>query len=210
MSILKSVLFGYEGSYTILGSQVRFKKELPSYLTPPSLEGAGVISRLALTCLNNNAFRWITQSYMHLFVHEMSHAITCKVLTGQNGNVDFFLDRNAGRTPYPQSFTNAVDWKKTVISIAGPMGNIAFSICKLVAATALKNYLAWPVRLALGGGAVFWISGELLYAYVSASNKDQGDFGSIACLGPTHLAIASIAIVSQCALGIFAAIRLAA
>ena len=46
MSFLKSVLFGSEGSYNIFGTKVKFQNELPSHLTPPSLDGAGVISQL--------------------------------------------------------------------------------------------------------------------------------------------------------------------
>ena len=210
MSFLKSVLFGCQGSYNIFGTKVRFQNELPSHLSPPSLDGAGAISQLASKCLNSNAFRWITQSYTHVFVHEMSHAIACKVLTGQNSEVDFFTSPCLGKTALPPAVTYASDWKQTVICIAGPMEDVAFSTCKLVAATALKSYLSWPVALALGSGAVIWMSGELLYAYVSASNKDHGDFGMIARRGNTHLALASTALVSQCALGVFAAIKLAA
>ena len=107
----------------------------------------------------------------------------------------------------PSGLAYASDLTQTVISIAGPMGNVAFSTCKLVAATALKNYLPWPIALTLGSGAVIWMSGELLYAYVSALNRDHGDFGQIACCGNTHLALASTALISQVALGIFAAIK---
>lgn len=210
MSFLKSVLFGSKGSYNIFGTKVKFQNELPSYLTLPSLNGAGIISKLAFNCINSNAFRWITQGYTHVFVHEMSHAIACKVLTGQNSKVDFFTSLCIGKNASPPAVTYASDWKKTVINVAGPMGDIAFSTCKLVAATALKSYLSWPVALALGSGAVVWMSGELLYAYVSAANKDHGDFGKIASRGNTHLALASTALVSQVALGIFAAIKLAA
>lgn len=210
MSFLKSVLFGYEGSYNILGAPVKFENELPPHLKPPSLDGAGVISQLAFKCINSNAFRWITQGYTHVFVHEMSHAIACKVLTGLNSKVNFFTSLCVGMNQYPPAIRNASDWKQTVISIAGPMGDVAFSTCKLIAATALKSYLSWPVALALGSGAVIWMSGELLYAYISASNGDHGDFGRIARHGNIHLALASTALVSQCALGVFAAIRLAA
>jgi len=210
MSFLKSVLFGSEGSYNIFGTKVKFQNELPSHLTPPSLDGAGAISQLAFKCINSNAFRWITQGYTHVFVHEMSHAVAYKVLTGQNSEVDFFTSLCIGKNLSPPAAAYASDWKKTIIGISGPMGDIAFSTCKLVAATALKSYLSWPVALALGSGAVVWMSGELLYAYVSAANKDHGDFGKIASRGNTHLALASTALVSQVALGIFAAIKLAA
>lgn len=210
MSFFKSILFGCEGSYNIFGTPVKFQNELPSHLTPPSLEGAGLISQLAFKCINSNAFRWITQGYTHVFVHEMSHAVACKVLVGQNSEVDFFTSLCMGKNALPPAAVHASDWKKTAIEIAGPMGDIAFSSCKLVAATALKSYLSWPVALALGSGAVIWMSGELLYAYVSASKRDNGDFGYIARRSNTHLALASTALVSQVALGIFAAIKLAA
>jgi hypothetical protein len=210
MSFLKSVLFGSEGSYNIFGTKVKFQNELPSYLTPPSLDGAGVISKLAFKCVNSHAFRWITQSYTHVFVHEMSHAIACKALISQNSEVVFFTSLCVGRNRFPPAAAFASVWKKTAIFIAGPMGDIAFSTCKLVTATALKSYLSWPVALAIGSGAVIWMSGELLYAYVSASNRDQGDFGNIARRGNTHLALADTALASQFALGIFAAIKLAA
>lgn len=93
--------------------------------------------------------------------------------------------------------------------MAGPMGDIAFSIGKLIAASALRKHLPWPVALALGSGAIFWMSGELLYAYVSAKKKDQGDFGWIARRGNAHLALASTALVALCALGIFTVVKLA-
>ena len=209
MSFFKSVLFGYEGSYNIFGTKVKFENKLPSHLTPPSLDGAGVVSQLAFKFLKSNAFHWITQSNLHLFVHEMSHALACKVLTGQTSEVNFFYKRG-GYNQLPPAVNYASDWKKTAIDIAGPMGDITLSTCKLVAATALKSYLSWPIALALGSGAVIWMSGELLYAYVSASKRDGGDFGCIARRGNAHLVLASAALISQCALGIFAAIKLAA
>ena len=210
MSFLKSVLFGADGSYNIFGTKVKFQNELPSHLTPPSLDGAGVISKLAFKCINSNAFRWITQGYTHVFVHEMSHAIAYKVLIGQNSEVDFFTSLCVGKNAPPPAAAYASDWEKTIIEVAGSMGDIAFCTCKLVAATALKSYLSWPIALALGSGAVIWMSGELLYAYTSALNRDAGDFGCIARRGNTHLALASTALVSQVALGIFAAIKLPA
>lgn len=208
MSFLKSVLFGDEGTYNIFGAQVNFENELPSYSLSVSLEGAGLISKLASKCINSNAFRWITQGYAHVFIHEMSHALAYKLLTHQNAKVLVIKNLCQGRTSYPSTVNT--DWKRTILDVSGPMGNIAFSTCKLVAATALKSYLSWPVALALGGGAVIWISGELLFACVSASNKSPADFGFIARRGNTHLALASTALFSQVALGIFAAIKLAA
>ncbi len=209
MSFLKSVLFGGEGTYNIFGTQVRFEKEAPSYYSFSNLQGAGLLSKAATQCINSNVFRWLTQGYTHIFIHEMSHALTFKLLTNQDATVRVFKSSCTGETYYRISLNNFADWKKNIISIAGPMGDIAFSTCKLVAATALKSYLSWPIALALGSGAVIWISGELLYAYTSGLNKDAGDFGSIARSGNISLALFSTLLVSQVALGIFAAIKFA-
>lgn len=208
MSFLKSVFFGSEGSYNIFGIQANFKKEVPSWYPSINLEGAGFISKTAIKCINSNMFRWITQGYAHVFTHEMSHALTFKLFSGQDTTIEVFKSSCTGRTRLP--LATLPDWKNTIVIVAGPMGDIAFSTCKLVAATALKSYLSWPVALALGSGAVIWMSGELLYAYTSALNRDDGDFGCIASYGNTYLALASTALVSQCALGIFTAIKLAA
>lgn len=208
MSFLKSVLFGSEGSYNIFGIQANFKKEAPPGYPSSILEGAGFLSKMAVRCINSNVFRWISQGYAHVFVHEMSHALTLKLFSGQDSQVYVFKSSCTGRGD--GSLEILPDWKKTIVYVAGPMGDIAFSTCKLVAAMALKSYLSCPVALAIESGAVIWISGELLYAYTSALNKDAGDFCRIARQGNTHLALASTALASQCALGIFVAIKLAA
>ncbi len=210
MSFLRSVFFGSEGSYNIFGTQVKFENRLPLDYPFISLHGAGLISKMAFKCLNSNAFRWVTQGYAHVFIHEMSHALAWKILTSQNSTIHISTSLCNGGTTHSNSSIKVADWKHTILGVAGPMGDIAFSSCKLVAATALKNYLPLPVTLALGSGGVIWISGELFYAYISASKKDAGDFGQIARRGNTHLAFASAAIICQIALGIFAAIHLAA
>lgn len=207
MSLLKSVLFGCEGSYNIFEIPVKFENELPTFGLP-SLERRSVISQLAFKCINSAIFRYVTQSYTHVFMHEMSHALACKLLTGKKSEIVFFTTLGLGQTVLPIEIRDSANWKRTAVDVAGPMGNIAFSTCKLVAAIALKNYLTWPVALTLGGGAVIWMSGELFYAYISASNKDRGDFGRIVSRGNTHLVLASMTLVSQVALGIFLAIKL--
>ncbi|NGX58485.1 MAG: hypothetical protein K940chlam3_01392 [Chlamydiae bacterium] len=206
MTILTSLLWGSEGSFQILGGHIAFNNEPQKFATDVNLDGAGLISRLAITCLKREPLRLLTFGYVHVFVHEMSHSIAHKLL--KKGSFDAVVDtRNCmGYTRlYSSGLANST-WKNTVISAAGPMGDIAFSTILLVAATALKSYISWPIALALGGGAVVWIAGELLYAYVSASKGDGGDFGQIRKQGNWHLALTSTAIVAQTALGIFAAI----
>lgn len=213
MFFLNSVLFGSEGSYNILGIQANFKKEEEKpwwcpFISRPNVLGAGIIATVANECRSINLFRFITQGYAHVFVHEMSHALAFKLMTNQDTSIQVFTSTCTGSASLPTE--TLPDWKKTIVSAAGPMGDIAFCTCKLVAATALKSYLSWPIALALGSGSVIWMSGELLYACTSALKKNGGDFGKIASTGNAHLTLASTALASQCALGIFAAVKLAA
>ena len=209
MALLKSLFYGSEGSYNIFGIQVTFENDQSSNPTDRVLNGAGLVSKLVLKILKCDAFHHVTQSNLHVFMHEMGHALACKVFTGQNSEVRI-IDKRGGYTRPPNLIEQVSDWKKTMMEMAGPMGDVTFSICKLVVATTFKSYVSWPVALFIGIGAAFWISGELLYAYVSALKKDNGDFGKIAQRGNTHLAFATVALISQCVLGIFAAIKLAA
>lgn len=209
MAFLKSVFFGSEGTYHILGIEVRFEKELPAHYPDLNLDGAGFISKIASRCITSKPFCWISHAYSHVFAHEMSHALAVKAVVNQTSQVHVNTELSIGGTTYPRELREAASWKKALVSVSGPMGNVAYCTCKLVAATALKDYLTWPVSVVLGGGAVMWMSGELLYAYTSATYGTRGDFGQIASLGNTHLALASAALVGECALGVFAAIKLA-
>ena len=213
MNFIKSMIFGSEGSYNILGTQVHFTNQASSD-GQISLEGAGIVSRIALACLNSNTLRYLTQGYSHVFIHEMGHALADRLLTHKD--VDpydtpsvYISKESCGGENWPTSASEFLpEWKKTILDVAGPMADIAFSSCKIVAATSLKNYLPLPVTLALGGAGALWIFGELVYAYTSVLNKDGGDFSNIAERGNVHLALASTAVVSQVALAIFTAISL--
>ncbi len=202
MHFLQSVLFGSEGNYNILGVEVKFKKTLYSY----NLGGVGFLSKLATECINNTAFQWLTLGYMHVLVHEFSHGIAYKLFTDRIGIITIFTNNCSGQIS--NSYKKLDDWQSSIVAVAGPVGDIAFSIFQLIAATRLKSYLSTPFALLLGGGAVFWISGELLYAFVSAKNKDSGDFGNIAKYSELYLMLASVTIISEVALGVFLAINL--
>jgi len=211
MNLASSLIFGSEGSYNILGNRVLFSEENFIDENPQDLEGAGFITKILTKCHESKILRWMTLGYTHLFIHEMGHALTFKLLTRDTFEppiIQIFKRSCTGRFDYSIDIDS--DWKETIVDVAGPMADVAFCSCKLIAATALKNHLPWPVSLTLAGGALLWISGELLYAYTSASNKDDGDFGQIASRSKTHLALATTALVSQCALGIFAAIMMLA
>lgn len=211
MSLLKSILFGCEGDYHIFGFPVKFQKgaknTLPLNFRMPKLEGAALISQLASICMNSHTFRLITQGYTHVVAHEMSHALACKLLTGKNSQIYIDTTSCVGITEMNNRSTLA-KWQDTVINLAGPMGDIAFSQCIFIALKEFKNHFSWPIYLVLRGGAVSWISGEILYAYSSALKRDNGDFGNIATNGKNHLLFACAAIVCQLALGVLLANKL--
>lgn len=206
MSFLKSIVFGSEGSYTIFGTNIHFERELPSQLTPP---GRPIfIPEIAINCFQSRLFQCLSQRYIHLVAHELTHALAFKIFTGKNSNIFIFTNRSCAFTRPPTEANSLENWKITVSLAAGPMGNIAFSYFKLIGATALKKHLPWPIFMVLAGSAVIWITGELIYASVSALAKDHGDFGQIRLQGPLHLTLATITMVSELALGIILAVKL--
>lgn len=208
MSFENSILFGSEGSYNIFGHHVIFKRDPPKNMHFVTLDGAGIISDIAKICINSGAFRLATLGYAHLFVHEMGHAMAAKHFTNEDSDIAIYTGSGTASTFLPIGLNNISAWKNSTVEAAGPVADVAFSSCVLAGAAAMKDYLPYPVALTLGAGAVFWISGELLYAFVSASKRDKGDFGQIAARNKKHLAVATAALVSQCTLGVFAAIEL--
>ncbi len=198
MSILKSVLLGAEGSYNILGIPVTFGKYS---ITTNAQDDGSLTTRLAKKLLDNNIVRLGNQAYAHLFAHEMSHAMMTKLLLNRTPNVYCNTDDCTGSTiSVSDSFSN--DWKNTLIEVAGPMGDVAFATCKLVATKALENYIPWPVTLVLMNGAFMCMANEIICAYESATKRDHGDFGQIARRSRVHLVLASTALITQCAVGI--------
>lgn len=93
------------------------------------------------------------------------------------------------------------------MSAAGPVANMLFSCCQLVAAVALRTCIPWPVAGILSLGGAIWMFGELLYAITSACREDGGDFGKIRAHGTRYLMLAMIALIVPCALAIFACSR---
>ena len=214
MSLIRSVLFGDEGYYNIWGVPVIFKKRPQPVFGrmdfQGSIEGDSVISKIATQCINSHLFIWMTQGYLHLLTHEMSHALAYKFFLRENGEVQIIQDPCIGLHLFsPQVIQRAADWEKTMIDIAGSMGNVAFSLGKLALAIALKDRLPQPVSIALGGGAMMWIAGELFYSYLSVVEPQRdGDFSLIAKRNKMHLLLASAALITETSLGIFAAAKL--
>ncbi len=168
-----------------------------------TLEGVGPLSKAANLCIESDIFRCATQGYAHVLVHEMGHATASKLLAKDAGRIQVYTDTCQG-IHTSSSYANLSDWKKTVIFAAGPMADITLSFFKWLAVNALKDHIPTPISAAVKLGAGLWITGELLYAYTSVINKDNGDFHQIDKLGKSYLAAATFALISQVALGILA------
>ena len=98
-------------------------------------------------------------------------------------------------------------WKKTAILLAGPIADVVYSSCQLVAAVALKDRIGLPISIVLGSSGAIWMAGELMYAANSTIMRDIGDFGKIGKIGKKYQIAATVSLVSLCALGILAATK---
>ncbi|NBO24644.1 MAG: hypothetical protein EBU93_05370 [Chlamydiae bacterium] len=98
-------------------------------------------------------------------------------------------------------------WKRTACLLAGPMADVVYSSCQLVAAVGLKDRIGLPVSIVLGSSGAIWMAGELMYAANSIIKGDIGDFGEIGKIGKKYQIAATVSLVSVCALGILAATK---
>lgn len=220
MSFIKSVLFGNEGSYNVFGVDVYFVKEPPKNMPiPPS----GIPERyikIINYILRSRIFAVVTQCRLHNFIHEIGHLVVgLKVLHAEQAKIiiikDISFDKPLALTTIKARKFNGI--KYSFLKVAGPMTGVAFASCELMLATAMRNLCTVPSYI-LGIGAVFSILNELLYAGISITHYFRsngshsyhtlGDFGDIARNSKKHLALASLALISECALGIFGAYKL--
>lgn len=204
MSFLKSFFFCCEGSYNICGIYVTFFKEKPQNFYPEREPDnpTNRISRVCYVC--NDVLRVLAQSYSHVLAHEMCHAIGYKLF---NINAKIYIVKNPffAVTLHDGSLFG---WKKTIVFAVGSIGKAAFATCKVAAALTIKRFIPWPITCILTFECAHSIMEELIYACESTLRNDSGDFGTIRKEGNLHLAIAGTALVSQCALGIFAMSKL--
>jgi hypothetical protein len=198
MSFIKSITCGTPGNYNVFGIPVDFKNEL-SPLSP--LNGLGKITKFMNFLTNNRIFQLSTLGYVRVFLHEMSHAMMSKLLTYALPEVTIYIPNCNGITVF-YGARSRMAWKNNLVSAAGSMTNIAFSICNIFAINRLKEFLPWPASLVLKAGNAIWITGELLYALASVLQKDHGDFGKIFKSNPFHFAIASTALIAESVLGL--------
>ncbi len=203
MNFLKSIFVGKAGHYHILGVDVEFR----NYYTTNNIDLR--IEKI----VGNVGFKLVTQGYAHVFVHEMGHALANKLLNSSSNGQERIAILTQSCTGYSSQLRkNSNNLKDSIISAAGPMFDVTFCICKLMAAAMLiktKNAYLLPGALVLAVGGSSWMFGEILYACTSVINRNsKGDFRQIANNSSVHLICASVALITQCALGIFATIKL--
>lgn len=201
MSIVSSLLWGSEGSYQVLNVPVSFEEIDRSLIVTNSNLFVNSVGQ----CLNSQVFRFMTLSYTQIFVHEMGHAITSKILVDNEPEVTVATNLFGGGTSYKVSGNS---WRFSATNLAEPLASMIFSCCKLAAAVLVNKYVSRPAAYLLGTGAVIWMFGEFVYAFTSVARNDGGDFAHIANDGMSHLVVSMAILISTCALGIFASVRL--
>jgi len=174
MSILKSVFCGTEGSYDVAGIQVNFTNKTNNIDVFGKRSWFG---RRVESCLGNSAFRFLTFGYLHVFIHEMGHALMAKLQNPHlHPKVNVYTKTCQGDTTYGRG--------NMFVTFAGPLAGTAFEIVKLVGAIALAillpSFIGLPLGLFIGTGASIWIFGELMYAL-----SGQGDWSHLTMKGST-------------------------
>jgi hypothetical protein len=216
INFTKSILFCEPGSYSILGVNVRFEN-IHQTAFPSGSAGVYVgkdenfllsaIKKAARECFTSYTFQCLSLGYLHIFVHEMGHALTNRLFSKSNKPPSIIISRaQGGVTSYARIEPDSPA-RRSLISAAGSLTNMLFSGALLISAEAFRTFALIPA-LILGTGSFLWMTGELLYAQTSAKHLDGGDFGQIALESPLHLLAAQTALVGLYTLSIAGAIAL--
>lgn len=167
--------------------------------------GGGPIGAVAHFILSSKIFNLLTLGWLHTLVHEMGHAVAYKILTGEGSTITLCYNSCYGSTAHDGSAVNS-PIKETWILLSGPLANIIFSSVLIVGIFALTQYLPMAkevslgLRIAITANGAIWMIGELFYAAVSVSQKDDGDFGRIAKEHWLHLTLSTLLLIIICAL----------
>lgn len=165
-----------------------------------------IVGRSADCCLQSRIFSLLTLGHLHTFIHELGHVVAHRLLTGGEATMNLSTATCVGFTTYHPGIRSPSPIGATWIDLSGPIAGVIFSAVLMIGIFAITHYvpmsqgLSLGLRIGIGAPAALWIIGEFLYAGVSASKEDHGDFGQIAKRGRSHLLISIATLVSICAL----------
>lgn len=202
MALIQSILVGSEGNYSIFNTPVIFRPNADKNAFSEKF----LNSRIA-KIVNSKIGQISLFAYLHVFIHEMGHALARKMMKS-DARVTVFTNEVGGFTSFilPPSGGN-VKAKNSFVSLAGALSSMIFSCNQLAIGILIGKHVFKPLGYALGINATIWIIGELIQTF-SGIGIEGADFSSIKKNGVDHLLICLSAVVSTCALGIFASIKL--
>ena|SRR3990167_4048207 len=197
MSLFGSVFLGMEGTYHINGIKIEFKENN----TPVKRVFGESWFGYSVSCLlNNSAFKILSFTYLHLFVHEMGHSLAGQMMG--RCKPEICIDTLSG------TGCAYVGGNSSIIDLAGPLAGITLEVAKLVGAVSLAVLLPTPIGLPLGlflgFGASFLLFGELMYAFIAQG----GDWTSIASNGTLDLVLSYLIIFGVITAGCCAVIAI--
>lgn len=172
MYFFNSIFFGTPGTYKIHNIEMTFtKEELDIDVFKQTWFG-----RCVNLCLGNSLFRFLTFGYLHVFIHELGHALASLLQGHKHVKIKISTNTCKGVTEW-QDFTKALIGPEFFTSIAGPLAGMTLETIKLIGAIALgvllPSFIGLPLEIAIGAGSVIWLLGELSYAL--SGNGDWTD-----------------------------------
>lgn len=127
MSIIKSLIFGSNGTYNVFGIPVEF--------IDLSNKNAGKEDKIS-----KYAKHVIFQPHIHSFVHEMGHVLAHRVLLNKNPPPRVRIYNEGGTTSYSNK-PPISSMHKSLITAAGPVVGMTFASCRLLAGLASSRYI---------------------------------------------------------------------
>ncbi len=169
MSFVSSVLLGSEGKYNFYGIDIHFAYQ--EFDINPFANNT--FSKITYCLLQNSVIKTASLGYLHVFIHEMGHALAAK-LSGANSPYISINTRNC------QGLATSRCGQTLLISLAGPIAGMLWEASKLTASIALgifaTSFTGLGVATFLGAGSVFWLFGEITYAF-----SRNGDWAFLNC-----------------------------
>lgn len=163
MTIISSLFLGNLGKYRILNINVDFAEQAEGEIFQ-DIFGKGRFSQLTKKVLSNRFVNIATLGYLHVFIHEMGHAMAAKMLGDSSPEIIVYRKTCQGVVRYTDYFYGK---KEILVSIAGPCLASCWETAKLTGSIGLAalfpSFLGITAASLLGSSALFWLFGEMAY-----------------------------------------------